>query len=71
MCAVFTVGNLPRSGRKGIAKHLGAGLAFLGGSSILRALAFQGDVTISAPNGVTADLYTGKCLPDYVRERWW
>jgi hypothetical protein len=32
------------------------GLAFQNCSSILRALAFQGDVTISAPNSVTADL---------------
>lgn len=37
-------------------KQLAAGLAFQNCSSILRALAFQGDVTISAPNSVTANL---------------
>lgn len=36
---------------RGLTKHGEAGLAFLTASSILRALAFQGDVTISAPNG--------------------
>ena len=40
-----------------------AGLDFIIRSSILRALAFQGDVTISAPNSVTADQITGTELP--------
>ena len=36
-----------------------AGLDLIIRSSILRALAFQGDATISAPNSVTADQITG------------
>lgn len=44
------------SGRdRGLTKHSQAGLAFRSASSILRALAFQGDVTISAPNSVNAN----------------
>jgi|MDTD01.2.fsa_nt_gb hypothetical protein len=45
-----------------------AGLAFVGSSSILRALAFQGDVTISAPNGATADKKW--CEPPPDAKRW-
>jgi len=48
-----------RYGSKGIIKQCSVGLDLKNRSSILRALAFQGDATISAPNSVTADQITG------------
>lgn len=44
-------------------KQCKVGLVFNNRSSILRALAFQGDAAISAPNSVTADQYTGTESP--------